>query len=49
MSDLIYTELGEGQQLAPEDAKKMIEDLAWQHKQKFWGKVGDKYIKKEDN
>jgi len=28
--------------------KEEIETMAWQHKQKFWTKIGDKYIKKED-
>jgi len=28
--------------------KEELEAMAWQHKQKFWTKIGDKYIKKED-
>ena len=47
ITDLIRPELSEQDQLTPEEARKMIEDLAWQHKQKFWTKIGDKYIKKE--
>jgi len=47
VSDLIRSEQKKDD-LPPEDARKMIEDMAWQHKQKFWTKIGDKYIKKED-
>ena len=47
VSDLIRSEQKKDD-LPPEDARKMIEDMAWQHKQKFWMKIGDKYIKKED-
>ena len=47
VSDLIRPEKRKDD-VSPEDARKMIEDMAWQHKQKFWTKIGDKYIKKED-
>lgn len=45
--DLIRLKSEEGEQLSDEDRRRMIEDIAWQHKQKFWTKIGDEYIKKE--
>ena len=48
MTDLIRPDLEEKDRMTPEEARRMIEDLAWQHKKKFWGKIGDKYIKKEE-